>query len=121
MDLNAAQIEEAKKSLLFVDKVYKAGKLDRIANLDGVNAYVITFDKKEIFYNAKTGLKIQEVVSTTVNGKEVKTATTFADYKAINGILFPHKTTMPMGPMKLEFVVSEIKINEDVSEADFKM
>jgi zinc protease len=51
----------------------------------------------------------------------VKNATLFSDYKVVNGVKFPHKTIMPMGPMKLEFVVSEIKINEGVSDADFKI
>ena len=121
VELTAAQIAEAKKNTLFTDEAYKIGKLDRIANLDGVNAYVIVSGKKEIFYNVKTGLKIQEVITAMVNGKEVKNATLFSDYKVVNGVKFPHKTIMPMGPMKLEFVVSEIKINEGVSDADFKI
>lgn len=121
VELTAAQIAEAKKNTLFIDEAYKNGKLDRIANLDGVSAYVIVSGKKEIFYNVKTGLKIQEVITAKVNGKEVKNATLFSDYKVVNGVKFPHKTIMPMGPMKLEFVVSEIKINEGVSDADFKI
>jgi predicted Zn-dependent peptidase len=121
VDLNAKQIAEAKKNTLFIDEAYKSGKLDRIANLDGINAYVIVSGKKEIFYNVKTGLKIQEVVTAKANGKEIKTATLFSNYKTVNGIKFPHKVSMPMGPMKLEFVVSEIKINEGVSDADFKI
>lgn len=121
VELTATQIAEAKKNTLFIDEAYKNGKLDRIANLDGVSAYVIVSGKKEIFYNVKTGLKIQEVITAKVNGKEVKNATLFSDYKVVNGVKFPHKTIMPMGPMKLEFVVSEIKINEGVSDADFKI
>ena len=121
MNMTPAQITEAKKNTLFIDETYKNGKLDRIANLDGINAYVIVLGNKEIFYNVETGLKIQEVVTAKINGKDVRNATEFADYKAVNGVKFPHKTSMPMGPMKLQLIVSEIKINEGVSDADFKM
>ncbi len=120
IDLNADQITEAKTNTLFKDEAYKKGKLDRVANLDGVNAYVIISGKTEVFYDVETGLKLKEVVTNEVNGKETKTPTLFSDYKEVNGIKFPHKTSMSMGPMKLEFVVAEIKINEGVSDADFK-
>ena len=120
IDLTDTQITEAKSKTLFKDETYKKGKLDRIANLEGVNAYVIVSGKTEVFYNVKTGLKMKEVVTSKANGKETKTPTLFSDYKAVNGIKFPHKVSMSMGPMNLDFVVSKIMINEGVSDADFK-
>jgi hypothetical protein len=56
----------------------------------------------------------------TPDGKEVKVPTTFTDYKAVNGIMFPHSVALKSGPMTLDFKVKEIKINEGVSEEDFK-
>ena len=79
-----------------------------------------TYDK-EIFYDMTSGLKVKEVQTVkTPDGKEVKVPTTFADYKAVNGIMFPHSVALKSGPMTLDFKVKEIKINEGVSEEDFK-
>ena len=44
----------------------------------------------------------------------------FSDYKEVNGVKFPHSIGIKSGPMNLDFVVKEIKINEGVSDADFE-
>jgi hypothetical protein len=54
------------------------------------------------------------------NGNKVQTPTTFGDYKVVNGIKFPHAIGQKMGPMSLNFEVKEIKVNEGVSDEDFK-
>jgi hypothetical protein len=122
MDMQPAQIEEAKLSIVpFADLAYKKGKLDRIEPIDGVNYFVITFNESEIFYDMKSGLKLKEIKTVkTPDGKEVKVPTTFSDYKEVNGIMFPHAMGTKMGPMDLNFVIKEIKINEGVSDADFE-
>jgi zinc protease len=121
-DMQPAQIEEAKLSIVpFADLAYKKGKLDRIEPIDGVNYFVITFNETEIFYDIKSGLKLKEVKTVKMpDGKEVKVPTTFSDYKEVNGIMFPHAMGTKMGPMDLNFVIKEIKINEGVSDADFE-
>lgn len=120
-DLTGEKLKEAKEnSGLFKDDSYKAGKLDRIENLDGKAAYVIISGKTEAYYDVKSGLKVKEVVTSKAGGKEVKNPVNFSDYKTVNGIKFPHKISMKMGPMSLEFIVKEIKINEGVTDADFK-
>lgn len=120
-DLTGDQLEDAKKNArIFKDDIYKSGKLDRIVNLEGNSAYVIISGKTEAYYDVKSGLKVREVVTAKAGGKEVKNPINYSNYKAVNGVQFPHKMSMKMGPMSLEFVVKEIKINEGVTEADFK-
>lgn len=120
-DLTGEKLKEAKEnSGLFKDVTYKSGKLDRIENLEGKAAYVIISGKTEAYYDVKSGLKVKEVVTSKAGGKEVKNPVNFSNYKMVNGIKFPHKISMKMGPMSLEFIVKEIKINEGVTEADFK-
>ncbi|MFD2530015.1 insulinase family protein [Polaribacter marinaquae] len=120
-DMTAEQITKAKSgNALFSDLAYSAGKLLRIEPLDGKNAYVLGFNDKEVFYDATTGLKVKEITTTkTPDGKEVKTPTVYSDYKEVNGVKFPHAIGIKSGPMNLDFVVKEIKINEGVSDADF--
>jgi len=120
-DLTGEKLKKAKENLgLFKDDSYKSGKLDRIENLEGKSAYVIVSGKTEAYYDVKSGLKVKEVVTSKAGGKEVKNPVNFSDYKTVNGIKFPHKISMKMGPMSMEFIVKEIKINEGVSDKDFE-
>ncbi|WP_299063062.1 pitrilysin family protein [uncultured Polaribacter sp.] len=120
-DMTAEQITKAKSAnALFSDLAYTAGKLLRIEPLDGKNAYVLGFNDKEVFYDMTSGLKVKEITTIkTPDGKEVKTPTVYSDYKEVNGIKFPHAIGIKSGPMNLDFVVKEIKINEGVSDSDF--
>tara|TARA_R110002126_G_scaffold97803_1_gene227556 strand:- start:16085 stop:18139 length:2055 start_codon:yes stop_codon:yes gene_type:complete len=121
MDMQPTQIEEAKASAQpFTDMTYTSGTLDRIEPIDGVNFYVIKNGDTEIFYDMKTGLKSQEIKTVKTPNGDVQVPTTFSDYKEVNGILFPHAIGTKSGPMDLKFEVSEIKINEGVSDEDFK-
>ena len=121
-DMPEEQLEEAKASPdVFAEFGYLDGTLDRIEPLDGKNAYVIKNGKKEFFYDVASGLKVKQTqMSKGPDGNEVAVPTVFEDYKAVKGILFPHKIGQKMGPMDLNFTVQEIKINEGVTEEDFK-
>jgi len=121
MDMQPEQITEAKAMILpFADMAYKTGKLDRIEPIDGENFYVIIYNDTQVFYDMKTGLKAKEVKTVKTPNGDVQVPTTFGDYKAINGIMFPHAIGQKMGPMDLSFEIKEIKINEGVTDADFK-
>lgn len=122
MPMKPEEIEEAKASLVpFSDMAYKKGKLDRIEPIDGVNYYVISYNDTEAFYDIKTGLKAKEVKTAKgPGGKEMKVPTTYSNYKAVNGVLFPYAIGVKSGPMDLKFEVTEIKVNEGVTDADFK-
>ncbi|CAL2079755.1 zinc protease [Tenacibaculum sp. 190524A05c] len=120
-DLEGKELEEAKaRKSPFEDEAYKAGTLDRIEPVDGNNAYVIKYNDTEVFYDVKSGLKIKSLRTVKGPQGEVKVPTTFGDYKEVNGVKFPHKTNVKQGPMDLNFVIKEIKVNEGVSDADFQ-
>lgn len=121
IDMTADQLDEAKKSALpFADMGYKSGTLDRIEPIEGINYYVVKSGDTEIFYDVKTGLKTREVKTLKTPNGDVQVPTTFSDYKEVDGILFPYTISVKQGPMDLKFEVSEIKINKDVSDEDFK-
>ena len=120
-DLEGKELEEAKaRKSPFEDEAYKAGTLDRIEPVDGNNAYVIKYNDTEVFYDVKSGLKIKSLRTVKSPQGEIKVPTTFGDYKEVNGVKFPHKTNVKQGPMDLNFVIKEIKVNEGVTDADFK-
>ncbi|WP_298767252.1 pitrilysin family protein [uncultured Polaribacter sp.] len=122
MNLPAEQVAKAKDgNALFKDLAYTAGKLLRIEPLEGKNAIVLQYKDTEVFYDMASGLKVKEIENTkTPDGKAVKTPTVFSDYKAVKGVLFPHGIGVKMGPISLDLKVTDLKVNEGVSDADFE-
>ena len=121
MDMTPEQLKEFKTlSLPILDVSYKTGTLDRIEPIDGINYYVVKNGTTEVFYDIKTGLKAKEVKTVKTPQGEVQVPQTFSDYKAVNGVLFPFALGTKMGPMDLNFTITDIKVNEGVSDEDFK-
>jgi zinc protease len=121
-EMTPEEITKAKsESALFNDLVYTSGELIRVEPLEGKNAIVLKYNDTEVYYDMTSGLKVKEVKTAKgPDGKEISVPTVFADYKEVNGIKFPHSIGIKSGPMNLDFVVKEIKVNEGVSDADFK-
>ena len=121
-DMTAEEISKAQaESGIFKDLAYTSGELLRIEPLEGKNAIVLKYKDSEVYYDMTSGLKVKEVkTAKTPDGKEVKIPTVYSDYKEVNGVKFPHAIGIKSGPMNLDFVVQEIKVNEGVSDADFK-
>ena len=121
-DMKREDITEGKEAnAIFNDLNYTSGKLTRIEPIDGKNTIVLKIGNEEVFYDMTSGLKVKSVKTVkTPDGKEVKVPTTYGDYKAVEGIMFPHSIEIKSGPMNLNFKISEIKINEGVEDKDFE-
>ena len=121
-DMKPEDITEGKEAnAIFNDLNYTSGKLTRIEPIDGKNTIVLKIGNEEIFYDMTSGLKVKSVKSVKKpDGKEVKVPTTYGDYKAVEGIMFPHSIEIKSGPMNLNFKIVEIKINEGVEDKDFE-
>jgi len=121
-DMKPEDITEGKEAnAIFNDLNYTSGKLTRIEPIDGKNTIVLKIGNEEVFYDMTSGLKVKSVKTVkTPDGKEVKVPTTYGDYKAVEGIMFPHSIEIKSGPMNLNFKISEIKINEGVEDKDFE-
>ena len=121
-DMKPEDITEGKEAnAIFNDLNYTSGKLIRIEPIDGKNTIVLKIGDEEIFYDMTSGLKVKSVKTVkTPDGKEVKVPTTYGDYKAVEGIMFPHSIEIKSGPMNLNFKIVEIKINEGVEDKDFE-
>lgn len=97
---------------------------DKNATLKGIetikdgDAYAIESGKVTYYFDVKSGYKVAEAVEMEQMGQKIKQITYFEDYKEVKGLKFPYKTIMNMG-MEIEFITSEVKINEGVTDADF--
>ena len=96
-------------------------KFSSIEEEDGRTLYVLqSSNDTYIAFDSETGLKVK---STTVadmpDGSKMPQVTYYDDYKAVDGILFAHKITMPIGPQSLDFNILNISVNPQVSDSDF--
>ncbi|SIP96009.1 M16 family metallopeptidase [Maribacter ulvicola] len=99
----------------------KSISLEGMEMIGNKNTYKIMINEKKFaFYDAETGLKLQEVTINEMQGQQISSTSNFEDYKEVSGILFPFRITQTVGPQSFEFTVSEIKINDGVSPADFE-
>lgn len=93
--------------------------LDGIEPFNGSDAYVIKDGKTTFYYDVKSGLKVAESKLVEKGEQKMTVTTNYGDYKEVKGVKFPHTVTINQG-FELNFVVSDVKINEGVSDADFK-
>ncbi len=94
--------------------------LTGIEPMNGAEAYVIKDGDKTLYYNVATGLKLAEAEEAEIApGKKMIILTPFSEYKEVKGVKVPFKTSLNIG-IEIELTVSEVKINEGVSDADFQ-
>ena len=96
-------------------------KLMGIDDVDGVAAYEIKWsDSKTIYFSTKDFLKIKTVDTIEMGGQSQSSESIYSDYKSVNGILFPHKTSQTVGPQKIDFVVQSIRLNQKMEDQLFE-
>lgn len=93
--------------------------LDGIETIDGKDVYAIKNDKTTNYYDVVTGLKLSSSTTTEKNGQKMTSSITYNDYKAVKGVLIPYNIILSQG-RDLDIKLSDVKINEGVSDADFQ-
>ncbi|WP_317039626.1 M16 family metallopeptidase [Salinimicrobium catena] len=95
--------------------------LDGIETVNEQEAYVVKMDEATTnYYNTETGLKVQSVKTVKQGPQTMTVPTTYSNYQEVEGVKFPFEISQKMGPMSIDFEVSEIQVNNNVSEADFQ-
>jgi predicted Zn-dependent peptidase len=119
------EIDKLKKSSLPFDEI---GWLDNgdvkfssIENEDGRELYVLEVNGDAyVYYDKETGLKIKETQNASMpDGTKVSQTIYWENYISVDGILFPHIIKLPMGPQNMDFNMTQIVVNPEVSDADF--
>lgn len=90
-----------------------------IEAVDGKDCYVLKTGDASFFYEVATGLKLAEGKEVEMMGQKATQMTYYSDYKAVKGVKVPHRISQNVG-FDLNITVTEVKINEGVSDADFK-
>ena len=95
--------------------------LEGIEAVEGEEAYKLKIsEEKSAFYAIESGLKLQEVTTAEMNGQQMTSSIMYKDYQEVSGIQFPFMLSQSVGPQSFDFKVSEVKIDEGVSDADFE-
>ena len=71
-------------------------------------------------YSTKTGLLLQEETTSKQEGQDVPMTVDYKDYKKVGAFMIPHSVTRNIGGQEFTMVYSNIKLNEGVTDADFK-
>ena len=93
--------------------------LDGIEPYNGSDAYIVIDGKTSYYYDVASGLKVAESKNVEKGDKKMTVTTNFGDYKEVKGVKVPYTITMNQG-MELVFKMSDAKVNEGVTDADFK-
>jgi predicted Zn-dependent peptidase len=105
----------------FPEMMAKNATVAGIEDVDGEEAYAVKMDENTTnYYSKESGLKIKQVKTMKQGPQTVTIPITYSDYREVEGVKFPFGLSQSMGPMTLDFQVSEILVNENVTDADFE-
>ena len=93
--------------------------LSGIETFNGSDAYGVKNGKTTLYYDTKSGLKVAEAKTMEQSGKTMTQTTNYADYKEVKGVKIPFEIIQNVG-FELDIKMSEVKINEGVTDADFQ-
>ncbi|WP_448932067.1 M16 family metallopeptidase [Flavobacterium sp.] len=108
-------------SVLFMETTLATKKgvtVTAVEPMNGSDAYAVVDGDTTYYFDVKSGLKTAEATTEEEDGKKQTRVTTFNDYRAVKGVKVPFNTIMNVG-FELDIKMSDVKINEGVSDADF--
>jgi hypothetical protein len=72
------------------------------------------------FYSVKSKLLLREESTSTEGGNETTVMTDYSNYKKVGNVTLAYTITQTVGEQEFAMSISDIKINEGVTDADFK-
>ena len=122
-ELTPEEFTEKKAAATTFEELLLAKKtdlvLDGIEQINGSDAYVIKNGKSTIYYDVTSGLKVLESKLVEKGDKKMTVTTNYSDYRDVKGVKVPFEVIINQG-FELDFKMTDVKINEGVSEADFQ-
>lgn len=126
-DLTEEELADSKsKYSIFPELYYDTANisLESVTTIDGNDVYKLKVvkDGKDSFryYDAKTGLLTRVEATEEAQGQTISTVVDYGNYSAVEGIQFPYSQTIKAGPQVVNMNITNVKVNEGVTAADFK-
>ncbi len=121
--IEGADLAEMQASATAFEELKLANKeglvLTGIESINGSEAYALKNGKTTLYYDTKTGLKVAEAKTMEQGGKLMTQTTSYGDYREVKGVKVPFNIIQNIG-FELDIKMSDVKINEGVSDADFQ-
>ncbi len=121
-NIEGATLAEMKAAAVPFEELSLAKKtgltVESIESINGKDAYAIKNGKTTLFYDVTSGLKLAESKIMEQGGKSITQTTNYSDYKEVKGVKVPFNIIQNVG-FELDIKMSDVKINEGVSDADF--
>jgi zinc protease len=99
-------------------------ELTGIENVNGKDVYVLKVmdgqSETYEYYDVATYLKVKTVSIRTEEGEVTEMSTSYADYKDVNGILFPYSLVISVGEAGFSGTVTSIEVNGKIDLKEFK-
>jgi predicted Zn-dependent peptidase len=121
------EVAEAKtKNVIFEELSLDMSKvtLESMTSINGEDAYklkVVGEGEPEFrFYDATTGYLVKTETSKEAQGQMMTISTEYGNYTPSKGLQFPFSMTIKQGPQTFGMIIKVAKVNENVTEADFK-
>ena len=122
-DLTGKDLEEMKASATTFEELGLLKKttltLTGIEMVNDKEAYSIKDEKTTYFYDTTTGLKLAENKTLDMGGQSMTQTTNYGDYREVKGVKVPFNIIKNIG-FELDIKMSDVKINEGVTDADFQ-
>lgn len=95
-----------------------------IKDVNGKDAYEIELTlpsgkKWYHYFDVESGLKVREIATVDTPQGSFNQTVDMSDYREVNGLLYPHKLTQQLGPQSIDLEVTEIKVNQNLSDTMF--
>ena len=121
--LEGEELAKMKESAVLFNETLLATKtgvtISGIEPMNGSDAYAVVDGDTTYYFDVKSGLKTAESSTEEQGGQKMTRVTNFNDYRDVKGVKVPFNTIMNVG-FELDIKMSDVKINEDVSNADFQ-
>lgn len=122
--IEGSELVEIKASAIPFEELRLTDKIDLVVSgietINGNDAYGIINGKTTLYYDVKSGLKTARITTVEKDGNKTKQITYFKDYKEVKGVKVPFNVIQNIG-VELDIKMSEVKINEGVSDSDFQI
>ena len=125
-DLTAEEIAEKKASRSIfpeLDFTQENSSVESVIGIEGADHYKVKTMKGDDavynFYNVETGLLTQTESKEDMQGQEVTNVVTYSNYQEVNGVKLPFVTKIKVGSQNLVINSTSVKVNEEVTDADF--
>ena len=101
-------------------------KLLGIKEENGKEVYVIeatypTGKVLTLMYEVDSKLKVKETYVESTPQGDFNIIQEFKDYKAVNGVLIPHKLEGSQGPQKMNMTLKTTEVNKSIEDSSFKL